>query len=196
MELLRGDDYWIARLVFQRALGLIYLVAFLVAARQFVPLLGANGLLPVPDFIRAVPFRRSPSLFYRRYSDRLALAAAWTGVGLAVAVVLGVPDLVPAPITMLVWAALWALYLSFVNVGQTFYAFGWETLLLETGFLAIFLGPASVAPPITILYLVRWLVFRVEFGAGLIKLRGDECWRDLTCLYYHHETQPMPNPLS
>src|SRR5207244_2366277 len=67
---------------------------------------------------------------------------------------------------------------------------------LETGFLAIFLGPASVAPPVTLLYLVRWLVFRVEFGAGLIKLRGDECWRDLTCLYYHHETQPMPNPLS
>src|SRR5690242_7983060 len=27
-------------------------------------------------------------------------------------------------------------------------------------------------------------------------MRGDRCWRDLTCLYYHHETQPMPNPLS
>src|SRR5207302_8550538 len=102
----------------------------------------------------------------------------------------------PLAVAMLVWAALWALYLSFVNIGQTFYAFGWETLLLETGFLAIFLGPASVAPPVTLLYLVRWLVFRVEFGSGLITLRGDECWRDLTCLYYHHETQPMPNPLS
>jgi hypothetical protein len=44
--------------------------------------------------------------------------------------------------------------------------------------------------------LLRWLLFRVEFGAGLIKIRGDQCWRDLTCLYYHHETQPMPNPLS
>ncbi|HEY6058297.1 MAG TPA: lipase maturation factor family protein, partial [Candidatus Limnocylindrales bacterium] len=41
-----------------------------------------------------------------------------------------------------------------------------------------------------------WLAFRVEFGAGLIKLRGDRCWRDLTCLDYHHETQPLPNPLS
>jgi hypothetical protein len=46
------------------------------------------------------------------------------------------------------------------------------------------------------LYLLRWLLFRLEFGAGLIKLRGDPCWRDLTCLYYHHETQPMPGPLS
>jgi len=196
VEVLRADDYWIARLVFQRALGIIYLVAFLVAARQFVPLLGANGLLPVPDYLRAVPFRHSPSLFYRRYSDRLARAAAWTGVALAAAVIVGLVDLLPLAAAMLVWAALWGLYLSFVNVGQTFYAFGWETLLLETGFLAIFFGTAPVAPPLTLLYLARWLVFRVEFGAGLIKIRGDECWRDLTCLYYHHETQPMPNPLS
>jgi hypothetical protein len=40
------------------------------------------------------------------------------------------------------------------------------------------------------------MLFRVEFGAGLIKLRGDPCWRNLTCLNYHHETQPLPNPLS
>ena len=60
----------------------------------------------------------------------------------------------------------------------------------------IFLGPADIAPPILVLSLLRWLLFRVEFGAGLIKMRGDPCWRDLTCLDYHHETQPMPNPLS
>ena len=83
-----------------------------------------------------------------------------------------------------------------VNVGQTFYGFGWETLLLEAGFLAIFLGPASTAPPTLVLWLYRWLLFRVEFGAGLIKLRGDRCWRDLSCLDYHHETQPLPGPLS
>ena len=83
-----------------------------------------------------------------------------------------------------------------VNVGQTFYGFGWETLLLEAGFLAVFLGPAAQAPPTLVLWLYRWLLFRVEFGAGLIKLRGDRCWRDLTCLDYHHETQPLPGPLS
>jgi hypothetical protein len=95
-----------------------------------------------------------------------------------------------------VWLALWALYLSVVNVGQTFYGFGWETLLLEAGFLAVFLGPAATAPPTLVLWLYRWLLFRVEFGAGLIKLRGDRCWRDLSCLDYHHETQPLPGPLS
>jgi hypothetical protein len=91
---------------------------------------------------------------------------------------------------------MWALYLSVVNVGQTFYGFGWETLLLEAGFLAVFLGPAATAPPTLVLWLFRWLLFRVEFGAGLIKLRGDRCWRDLSCLDYHHETQPLPGPLS
>jgi hypothetical protein len=74
--------------------------------------------------------------------------------------------------------------------------FGWESLLVEAGFLAIVLGPAYIATPVLVIFLLRWLVFRLEFGAGLIKLRGDRCWRDLTCLYFHHETQPMPNPLS
>ncbi|HET9754394.1 MAG TPA: lipase maturation factor family protein, partial [Myxococcales bacterium] len=68
--------------------------------------------------------------------------------------------------------------------------------MLEAGFLAAFLGPASTPVPALLIWLFRWLLFRLEFGAGLIKMRGDPCWRDLTCLYYHHETQPMPNPLS
>src|SRR5436190_1707907 len=94
------------------------------------------------------------------------------------------------------WLLLWVLYLSIVNVGQTFYGFGWESMLLEAGFLAAFLGPAWSQPsPIPVLAL-RWMLFRVELGAGLIKLRHDSCWRDLTCLYYHYETQPLPNPLS
>ncbi|OLC58379.1 MAG: hypothetical protein AUH85_00845 [Chloroflexi bacterium 13_1_40CM_4_68_4] len=196
MDWLQAPDYWLARLVLQRALGAVYLVAFLVAARQFVPLLGERGLLPVPRFVAAVSFRSAPSLFHLRYSDRLATIAAWTGIALASIVVIGLPETWPLSLTMLVWAALWALYLSFVNVGQTFYGFGWETLLLEAGFLAIFLGNATTPPALPLVILFRWLLFRVEFGAGLIKLRGDSCWRDLTCLYYHHETQPMPNPLS
>ena len=196
MTWLEAPDYWLARLVLERGLGAIYVVAFLVALQQFTPLLGERGLLPVRDFTTYVPFRASPSLFHFRYSDRLFRACAWLGLALSALVVGGVPDTWPLPLALLPWLALWALYLSIVNVGQTFYSFGWETLLLEAGFLAIFLGPASTFPPITVLYLARWLVFRLEFGAGLIKMRGDECWRDLTCLYYHHETQPMPNPLS
>ncbi len=86
--------------------------------------------------------------------------------------------------------------MSIVNVGQTFYGFGWEMLLLEAGFIVAFLGSDQTPPPRTILILLAWLVFRLEFGAGLIKIRGGSEWRDLTALYYHHETQPMPGPLS
>jgi hypothetical protein len=200
MDWLAAPDYWLTRFVFERALGAIYLIAFLVTVNQFRPLLGERGLLPAPDFIRAVPFRASPTLFHLvGYSDRRLLVAAWAGVALSVIATLGLFDGVAYTVpfaSMVVFAALWVLYLSIVNIGQTFYSFGWESLLLETGFLAIFLGPVTSAPQFSLVVLLRWLLFRVEFGAGMIKMRGDRCWRDLTCLYYHHETQPMPNPLS
>ncbi|MEU0667526.1 lipase maturation factor family protein [Streptomyces lavendulocolor] len=191
-----SSDYWLSRLVFQRALAGVYLVAFLGAALQFRALIGERGMLPVPAYLRRVPPRVAPSLFHLHYSDRFFALCAWAGAVLALALVAGAGDAVPLAVSMLMWAVLWALYLSIVNVGQTWYGFGWESLLLETGFLAIFLGNEDTAPPVLILFLLRWLLFRVEFGAGLIKLRGDACWRDLTCLYYHHETQPMPGPLS
>ncbi|MQA87944.1 MAG: lipase maturation factor family protein [Streptosporangiales bacterium] len=196
MDWFGAPDYWLSRLVFQRALAAVYLVAFLAAANQFRALLGERGLLPVPRYLAEVPFRRAPSLFHLHYSDRFFAAVAWTGVILSAATVVGLTERAPLWAAMLVWAVLWVLYLSIVNVGQRWYAFGWESLLLEAGFLAIFLGNARTAPPVLVLWLMRWLLFRVEFGAGLIKLRYDPCWRNLTCLDYHHETQPMPGPLS
>jgi hypothetical protein len=193
---LSAPDHQFSRFVIERGLGLIYVVAFVATARQFPPLLGERGLQPAPRFLSRVTFRQAPSVFHLRYSDRLLEAVAWSGAILAASVVLGLPQRAPLPVTILVWFALWVLYQSIVNIGQTFYGFGWETLLLEAGFLAILLGNAEVAPPWPVILLFRWLAFRVEFGAGLIKLRGDRCWRELTCMEWHHETQPMPNPLS
>src|SRR4051794_33371423 len=144
---LHASNYWIARLLLQRGLGFVYLIAFLVALKQFPVLLGERGLLPVPRFVARVPFRQSPSLFHFRYSDRLLVWVAAVGVVLSVAIVVGLPDRWPAPLTMAAWLLPWALYLSIVNVGQTFYAFGWESLLLEAGFLGSFLGPAHAAVP-------------------------------------------------
>src|SRR5258705_12687648 len=112
VEWLRADDYWLARLIFQRALAAIYLVAFLVTLRQFRPLLGERGLLPAPAFLAAVRFIESPSIFHWRYSDRLLVLVSWTGMALAGAALLGVLDLLPTPVAMLAWFALWALYLS------------------------------------------------------------------------------------
>ena len=191
-----APEYWLAREILQRGVAAIYLVAFIAAARQFRALIGERGMLPIPRFLERVSFGTAPSIFHFHYSDRLFAVACWCGVALSGAAVAGVTNLVPLWAAMLMWLVLWILYLSIVNVGQRWYGFGWESLLLEAGFLAIFLGNDETAPPLLVLLLARWLVFRVEFGAGLIKLRGDPCWRDLTCLYYHHETQPMPGPLS
>ncbi|MCP9995056.1 lipase maturation factor family protein [Streptomyces werraensis] len=196
MEWFGATEYWTSRLVFQKGLAALYLVAFAAAALQFRALIGERGMLPVPRFVERVPARRSPSLFHLHYSDRFFAGCAWAGFAVAAALLAGADALVPLWAAMLLWLVPWALYLSIVNVGQTWYAFGWESLLLEVGFLGVFLGNDGVAPPVVVLFLLRWVLFRVEFGAGLIKMRGDECWRRLTCLDHHHETQPMPGPLS
>jgi hypothetical protein len=191
-----APEYELARLVIERGLGTLYLIAFVVAFRQFPALVGERGLDPAARIIRGTRFWQTPSLFHWRYSDRLVRAVSGIGIVVSATIVLGLAQRAPLPVTMLSWFVLWALYLSIVNVGGRFYGFGWETLLLEAGFLAIFLGNAEVAPPWLVILLFRWLAFRVEFGAGLIKLRGDPCWRQLTCMEWHHETQPLPNPLS
>ncbi len=190
-----AKSYWIARLLLERGIAVICLIAFIAALNQFKPLLGEHGLLPVPLFVKQVPFSKSPSLFYLFPHDLAFSVAAWLGVILSALLVSGVATRYTWS-NVVAWAAIYLLYLSFVNVGQTFYAFGWESILLEACFFAIFLGGSRTMPHSVPIWLFRWLLFRIMFGAGLIKLRGDPCWRDLTCLYYHYETQPMPNPLS
>lgn len=197
--------YQLTRFVVLRALGFVYLAAFLSLALQVLPLLGAHGLSPARDYVGrvveaagspAAAFLRQPSLFWFGCPDGLLVGLAWAGVGLS-ALVLG--GLANAPILL----ALWAVYLSFIRVGQVWYGYGWEIQLCETGFLAAFLAPAldprpfpRRAPAAPAVWLFWWLIARIMLGAGLIKLRGDACWRDLTCLDHHFETQPIPNPLS
>ncbi len=187
--------YWLTRLLLERGIGIICLVAFLVALNQFKPLLGERGLLPVPLFVRQIPFRETPSLFYWWPKDAAFTFFSWLGIVLSCLVISGIASKYTW-LSISVWAAIYLIYLSFVNVGQTFYGFGWESILLEACFFAIFLGGAKTVPDAVPIWLFRWLMFRIMFGAGLIKLRGDPCWRNLTCLDYYYETQPMPNPLS
>jgi len=189
--------YWLVRWGLQRGLALTYLLAFLVALRQFRPLAGEDGLLPLARYRDRAAFRDRPSLFHLVPSDRAIAWAARAGVLLSGLALVGLPGwLLGTPATMAVWAAMWLLYLSFVNAGQVFYGYGWESMLLESGFLAIWLGGPEVAAPLLVVWLFRWVLFRNMLGSGLIKLRGDDCWRDFTCLDYHYETQPMPNPVS
>lgn len=180
--------YTATRFWFMRLLGFVYTFAFASLVIQVLPLLGERGLLPVFRYLPRLgaDFSTLPTLFWFNHSDQVLLGAAWLGLCLAVVVMLGYAS-------ALIMFVLWALYLSFVYVGQVFYGYGWEMLLLETGFLAIFFGPSA---PRTVIWLLRWLCFRLMLGAGLIKIRGDSCWHDLSCLNYHFETQPIPNPLS
>lgn len=186
---------WLTRLLLERGIAFICLIAFINALQQFRPLLGEHGLLPVPIFVREVSFRDAPSLFFWLPKDWAFTAGAVLGILLSLLVLSGISSRYTA-LSIATWVLIYLLYLSFVNVGQTFYGFGWESILLECCFFAIFLGSAGKVPSLIPIWLFRWLLFRIMFGAGLIKLRGDTCWRDLTCLDYHYETQPMPNSVS
>src|SRR5689334_20121357 len=116
-----GD--WLGRLLFLRGMALLYLLAFLGAALQFRALLGERGIFPIGRYVAAVPFRRAPSVFHWRSSDRAFAVVAWTGVVVAAALLVGLGDVVPLPASMALWAIPWVLYLSIVNVGQRWYSF-------------------------------------------------------------------------
>ncbi|MEO8821810.1 MAG: lipase maturation factor family protein [Ginsengibacter sp.] len=204
-ELEQRPTYWLTRFMILRLLGIIYAVAFLVAINEIVPLIGSDGLTPVSIFLKQVGnalgstsagFIRLPSIFWFVHSDTALLSVAWIGFVLSLIVVAGYAN---APLLTI----LWFIYMSVVHVGQEWYGYGWEIQLTETGFLAIFLCPLldmrpfpKRAPPFPIIVLFRWLIFRIMLGSGLIKIRGDEIWRNGTALYYHFETQPLPGPLS
>jgi hypothetical protein len=171
-------------------------------AIQIKGLIGSGGILPATDFIARRKrfgmgsFHRDPTLFWVNTSDNFLVASSWIGVALSVILIIG---FAPLPLLIL----LWALYLSLFTVGRIFLGYQWDVLLLETGFLAIFLAPPELVPhfppkmgpsPI-ILWLLWWLLFRLMFSSGMVKLNsGDRVWRNLTALCVHYHTQPLPTP--
>ncbi|XP_012866733.1 PREDICTED: lipase maturation factor 1 [Dipodomys ordii] len=187
-------------------------VAFLVAFQQNKALIGDRGLLPCRLYLRSVQqyFQGQASWDAWSYAPTLFWLLDWADMNfnldLFALLGLGISAfiLVTGCANMILMAVLWVLYLSLVNVGQVWYSFGWESQLLETGFLGIFLCPLwtlsrlpkSTPPSRIVLWGFRWLIFRIMLGAGLIKVRGDRCWWDLTCMDFHYETQPVPNPLA
>lgn len=191
----------LTRFVLLRGLGVVWFVTFLIWWRQAPLLVGSAGLTPMAPFLDRVreaqggeAFLALPTVFWVDSSDAAIATVGLLGMTLGAAVALGVTN---AGVQLV----LWALYVSLVNAGQLWYGFGWEMLMCEMGFLAIFLapwrsfGPRGLAPPSRlVIWGFRWLVFRLLLGAGLIKLRGDPCWTELTCLVTHYETQPNPHP--
>jgi len=199
-------DYFLTRWIFLRALGVIYLVAFVSLWSQISGLIGHNGILPVGQFMSAVKqqcdahgigvdrFHLLPTLCWVNSSDGFLNFQCAAGTILAILLIFGIAQ-VPC------LALLWLFYLSLATVSQNFLGFQWDNLLLEAGFLAIFFAPLQLlpkffreAPPSTIiLWLLRLLLFKLMFSSGCVKLlSADPNWRNLTALTFHYQTQPLP----
>ncbi|HUN59021.1 MAG TPA: lipase maturation factor family protein [Candidatus Binataceae bacterium] len=179
--------------LFFRAIGLIYLAAFVSFGVQALGLIGSGGILPLADFtaeIRShVGFERYwlfPMVFWIGQSDFAIQAVCWAGAAISLLLIFNV---LPRLSLLLLYAG----YLSVFYAGQVFMGFQWDVLLLESGFLALVLSFAT-KPGI---WLLRWLLFRFMFLSGAVKLlSGDPRWANLTALYYHFETQPLPTPVA
>jgi lipase maturation factor 1 len=200
----RRPTYFVARRCFLRALGAIYLIAFLSFWVQVDGLIGERGILPVSQFVEAARAQLGPgawhvlpTLCWLNTSNTFLHLLCAAGAVLSLLLIIGL-----APILCLV--LLFALYLSLTIAGQTFFSFQWDILLLETGFLAIFLapwrwwprrGPPAPLSPIA-LFLLQLLLFKLMFMSGVVKLTsGDNSWWNLTALDYHYWTQPLPTGL-
>ena len=195
-----AETWVLASWLFLRLLGLIYLSAFVSLGTQIKGLIGREGILPAEEFLHGHRhwgprrFFRLPTLCWLSASDVALHCLCWGGAGLAVLLIIGF-----APVSVLM--LLWVYYLSLMTVGRIFLGYQWDLLLLEAGFLAIFLAPweffsrfpPATSPPIVILWLFWWLLFRLMFSSGVMKLyHGDFFWRKLTALSHHYETQPLP----
>ncbi len=192
-EPLEPPAYWVVLWLFLRALGLIYFIAFASFGLQITGLIGSDGILPVGDFLQAVQGRFGssgfwlvPTVFWLNDSDAFLQLVSIAGVVLSVLLILGFAQ---RAVSILLFLA----YLSLVSAGQVFMSFQWDALLLETGFLVIFLGSLSTL----VIWLFRWLLFRLVFLSGAVKLlSGDAAWRSLTALDFHFETQPLSNVIA
>ena len=190
---LEPERYELVCWLFLRLFGAIYVVAFASLSVQVIGLVGHDGILPVRDYLDAAhqalgntAYRVLPTLFWMNSSDTVLLAGTLVGVLLGLLVIV---DWWTRPALI----GLFVLYLSYVYAGQDFMSFQWDLLLLEAGFLAIFLTGASRI----VVWLYRWFIFRYLFLAGAVKLlSGDPTWRDLTALDYHFWTQPLPTTLA
>jgi hypothetical protein len=185
-------SFQFAEWVFARLLVLIYLIAFWSIAMQAQGLIGSQGILPVDRYLAAVhtaygasAWRMVPTLFWFNASDAAIRWLPIAGIVIAFIALAGFAQ-------RFCFLALFILYLSICAAGQDFLSFQWDYLLLETGFLALFLGGSRV-----VIWLFRLLLFRLMFFSGVVKLTsGDPTWRNLTALGFHYRTQPLPTPLA
>jgi lipase maturation factor 1 len=188
-----NPSYQLVTALFLRLLGFIYLIAFASIGVQIEGLVGSRGILPFSQELLYLQGQMGmeryflvPNLFWLNASDVALTAAAMAGCSVSVLIILN-------RWSRLCLIAAFILYLSLYTAGQLFLNFQWDGLLLEAGFLAIFLTPASRV----VILLFRWLLFRLRFMSGLSKLTmQDPGWSGLTALNSYFEVQPLPTPLA
>ena len=182
----------LARRVFLALLGLSYVSAFASFAVQARGLIGEQGVWPFPELLRwagrelSLPALRIPSLLWLWPTDAGLMACCVAGLAAGLLLMAGRWPRAAA-------LAAYALYLSLVSTGGLFFSYQWDVLLLEVGFLAIFIASRARPPPAVGLFLARVTLFRLMFLSGMVKLAsGDPTWRALRGLQYHYWTQPLP----
>lgn len=190
------ESHSLTRWLFLRLLGIVFLIAFVSYWVQLDGLIGSKGILPADDLMGSVKSLgaagalRLPTLCWLGSSDAFLHALCGAGVALALLLIAGIAA---GPVLLCAWAT----YLSLVVVGQTFYTFQWDILLLETAFTALFFAPwrfwREGPVPRAGLWLLRALLFKLMFLSGITKLIClDPTWWSLTALDYHYFTQPLP----
>ena len=188
----REPEYKTAVWLFTRVLGILFMIAFVSFGVQVRGLIGSQGILPVASYLEAVKntvgsssFVDAPTIFWWRHSDGALEWTCWIGAALALTCACGF-------FQQALFAVIFVLYLSLVTAGQVFMGYQWDFLLLECAFLAIFLTPSWPR-----VWLCQWLLFRLMFESGCVKLLShDPVWANLTALSYHYQTQPLPTPLA
>lgn len=187
------NQYRMIAALFVRLMGVFYFIAFASLAVQVEGLVGSHGIDPyaeklarVQDYAGVAYYLRIPTLFWINVSDTALLGAAVLGAFFSVLIFVN-------RLQRLSLIASFILYLSLYHACQVFLNFQWDGLLLEAGFLAIFLTPRSRV----VVLLFRWLLFRLRFMSGVSKIVSqDVSWSGLTALNYYFETQPLPTPLA
>lgn len=190
---MRLQSGWIPKLdatLCVRLIAFIYFIAFTSWGVQAPGLIGSRGILPAAQFFPAVlqsygqtAYWQAPSLFWLNWSDG-ALAAGWIAGALFALLAMFVPWKWGRRAAL---AACLVLWVSLCTAGQEFLSYQWDVLLSEAGLLAIFADDTPIR-----IWLFRWLIFRVMFYSGVVKLTShDPNWKNLTALHYHYETQPF-----
>ena len=189
-SLQQENTYELVAALFIKLLALVYFIAFASLSGQIVALVGQEGILPVSNLLEYATdhfgwkrYLAYPTLFWINAGDTALTAATWLGCAFSILLLLNFK-------TRFTLIVLYLLYLSLYHASQTFLNFQWDYLLLEAGFLAIFLTPNSRI----IIFLYRWLLFRLRFMSGLSKIvSNDPGWSGLTALTFYFETQPLPH---